>query len=353
MNPMDLVLARNFNMWNYAASISDEKTALVAAKAWLLMPNADRRSLCPHCREPMSVEVRADFKVGFRWRCRRRSCTGGVISPSTNTFFEKSKLSVLKTMRLIFHFFRRDLVTVAARDVGVEVKTAIQIYHYLREVCEVAEAHDRGLIGGTDDVVEVDETHLYTNKYHRGRLLHRQTWSFGCISRLTKNVHVELIADKSRQTLDAIIQANVKPGTFIMSDMHRAYLGVDTRLGMRGHATVNHSIQFVNGTIDTAVNPTLGTPVAGSSDVRVKVHTNTIERQWLELKRHCRSCRSTRRLKWYMGEYMYRQNILKTLPSEAAMFRRLLRDIHRVYPGFRKRGIKTINCRCSPNCPRA
>ncbi|CAG4990268.1 unnamed protein product [Colias eurytheme] len=158
------------------------------------------------------------------------------------------------------------------------------------------------------------------------------------------------------ETLQPIIEANVRPGTHIMSDYHRSYLGVERRLGMGGHYRVNHSVEFVNGTVDIPVNTALGQQVPEILDdptmVRVKVHTNTIERQWLEIKRHCRTCRSVQRLKWYMGEYMYRQNILKSLPSDAARFRRLLRDIHRVYPGVGRRGIRSENCRCSPNCPR-
>lgn len=254
---------------------------------------------------------------------------------------------MLSTLRLILHFFRNDKVSQAARDVGVSRKTAVQVYHYLREVFEVAEAHDRQMLGGSNDVVEVDETHLYSNKYHRGRLLQRQTWVFGCISRITKKIHVELIPDKTRQTLDPIVVANVRPGTFIMSDMHRAYRGIDLRLNMGGHYVVNHSTNFVAGTVDIPVYPSLGEPVAtGAPNVNVKIHTNTIERQWLELKRHCRTCRSQRRLKWYMGEFMYRKNILRNLNSDAARFRRFIRDIHRVYPGPGKRGIRIINCRC-------
>lgn len=340
MNPLDLILARNFNIWNYA-TINSRERAVAAAQAWLLLPTRTPR--CSRCRNLMHRENRSDNDAGFRWRCRRNGCNI-IVSPLKNTFFEKSHLSILKTLRLIYHFFVKDDVTRAAIEVGVSRKSAIQIYHFLREVCEITESHDRQMIGGQGDIVEVDETHLFTNKYHRGRLLQRQTWSFGCISRLTKKIHVELIQDKSRPTLDAIINANVRPSSYIMSDMHRAYHGVDLRLNMAGHSTVNHRQQFVAGTIDIPVDLALGSQVGNLT--RVKIHTNNIERQWRELKKHTRSCRSQQRLKWYMGEYMYRHNILRPLPSDAARFRRLLRDIHRVYPGYRKRGIRLSNCRC-------
>ena len=218
MDPFSVILDRNFSLWNYAAAISSEERAIEAAKRWLLIPSETPR--CPSCRRPMNSERNRDYKLGFRWRCRRAGCNV-IRSPLKGTFFERSNVSILNTLILLLHFFRQDKVSQAARDVGVTRKTAIQIYHYLREVCEVAEAHDREMIGG-DDIVEVDETHLFTKKYHRGRLLQRQTWSFGCISRLTKKIHVE--PNKNRATLDKIIQDNVRPDSYIMSDQHRSYM---------------------------------------------------------------------------------------------------------------------------------
>lgn len=126
----------------------------------------------------------------------------------------------------------------------------------------MTETHDRQMLEGDFDVVEVDETHLYTNKYHRGRLLRRQIWSFGCLSRLTGDIHVELIihqtSNKTRQILDDIIAQNVQQGSYVMSDMHRAYLGVHFQLNTGKHYTVNQRIQFVNGTVDIPVDYRFG-----------------------------------------------------------------------------------------------
>uniref|UniRef100_A0A2H1VVA2 SFRICE_031219 n=1 Tax=Spodoptera frugiperda TaxID=7108 RepID=A0A2H1VVA2_SPOFR len=177
MNPLELILARNFNLWNYACAIPNEETAVAAAKAWLLIPTRTPR--CPTCRGPMSREAKDSYKLKYRLRC-----------------------------------WRRDKVSQAAKDVGVTKKTAIQAYHYLREVCEVVEAHDREMLEST-----------------------------------------------------------------------------------RG----------AGGTVDIPVDASLGVPAPGGN-AKVKILTNTLERQWLELKRHCPTCRSQRRLKWYMGEYMEKRN---------------------------------------------
>lgn len=96
----------------------------------------------------------------------------------------------------------------------------------------MTEVLDREIVGGPDDIVDVDETHMFTNKYYRG--LPRQTWSFSCMSRLTKKAHMELIPTKNVQTLDSVA-AHRQPGSYIMSEMHRAYQGIQLRLNMAGH----------------------------------------------------------------------------------------------------------------------
>lgn len=91
MDALQLILARNFNIWNYAAVISNEERAVEAARSWLLLPN--RVARCPNCRQMMNVEQRSDYKINFRWRCRRQGCNK-TASPTSNTFFDKSQCSV-------------------------------------------------------------------------------------------------------------------------------------------------------------------------------------------------------------------------------------------------------------------
>lgn len=94
-------------------------------------------------------------------------------------------------MRLAFHFVVGDKACYAARAVGISKVTVIDFYSFLREVQYLVQDYDFvpiGWGGGVDDVIEVDETHLFTAKYGRGRVpaLRQAFWVFGCISRLTK-----------------------------------------------------------------------------------------------------------------------------------------------------------------------
>lgn len=102
-----------------------------------------------------------------------------------------------------------------------------------------------------------------------------------------------------------------------MSDYHRSYVNVHMRLGMKGHGRVNHKRRFVEGTMDIpGVSPMLGITVPNSPGVRrVKVHTNAIERAWRDMKNYFRTCSSLRQAPKYVGEYLYRRNILRRCPT--------------------------------------
>lgn len=122
MDPLQLILARYFNIWNFACAIRDEETAVAAAKAWLLIPARTPR--CPICRGNMSREPKLSYKLKYRLRCWRCAREGrpSIRSPLKNTFFERSHVSVLDTLRLMLHFLRKDKVSQAAVDVGVTKK---------------------------------------------------------------------------------------------------------------------------------------------------------------------------------------------------------------------------------------
>lgn len=337
--------------WNLAPYLATEQTAIDLAQEWGLIP---REVACPSCCMNMGQEVHMSSKLGYRYRCRRQQCGDIRVSPLKNTFFDKMHVSVQQTMQLMYHFFTQQKVRFAAEETGVTRKTAIQVFHYLREVMNVAEHHDATQIGGPRDVVEVDQTHLFTQKYHRGRRLRHQVWCFGIISRSSGRVYIEEIDDKTRPTLDGIMRAHIRPGSYLMSDYHRSYINCDYRLMMRGHGRVNHRRRFVEGTVEVpGIRPRLGHPVRGTRNVRVKVHTNKIERVWRELKAALRTCRRRRAVPRYIGEFLYRKNILNRLQTKTEMFLRFMRDIARVYPGPNNigRGMRNRACQCRVCAP--
>jgi hypothetical protein len=192
----------------------------------------------------------------------------------------------------------------------------------------------------------VDESHLFTRKYHRGRRLRHQFWVFGGISRLTRKRFVVQIKDKRRATLFPLMQEHIAQGTYIMTDDLLSYRGCPA-LGFTGHSSVTHARMFVGRRRARipAGNPALG--FAGAGFVRAKVHTSTLERSWRFLKSFLRTCRRPRMIPNYIGEYLYRTNVIRDVPGGFGhQLLHFLYDVGRVYPGLTGNPIQTEDCEC-------
>jgi len=247
-------------------------------------------------------------------------------------------------------------VTKASYHCQVSNHTAIEFYQKMREICFITVQHDKFQIGGSDDIVEVDETHMYTRKYHVGRLLQqRQVWVFGGKSRKTGDSFVVQIENKRKDTLWPLMQEYISQDTFIMSDGHRSYRNCNV-LGFKGHAWVNHRQNFVRPGREFIINihhtlrgVNVGQRRGQVQDKWVKVHTNIVERHWKELKRHVRTVTADDSIEMFLAEFMYRHNILRKLEVKGQQFKRIMEDIRRVYPGLGSVGIKADDCQCT-NC---
>ena len=105
--------------------------------------------------------------------------------------------------------------------------------------------------------------------------------------------YMELVPDRTAQTLLPIIQAHTQSGTIVWSDEWRAYRRVSTLSTVQCHQTVNHSVEFVS-------------PQG--------VHTQAIESYWARAKyklKKMKGC-SEEQLPSYLDEFMWRERKGKT-----------------------------------------
>ena len=92
----------------------------------------------------------------YRWRCPVSTCRK-TRSLRDGSFFEKSKLSLQKWL----HWWCREYpVTDASQEAKVTETTAIQAYHYFRDICSWRLLnHDSPLmLGGPGVEVQIDES---------------------------------------------------------------------------------------------------------------------------------------------------------------------------------------------------
>uniref|UniRef100_A0A914DN83 ISXO2-like transposase domain-containing protein n=1 Tax=Acrobeloides nanus TaxID=290746 RepID=A0A914DN83_9BILA len=115
---------------------------------------------------------------------------------------------------------------------------------------------------------------------------------FGAIERGSGRAFMKLVNQRDAATLLPIIQDFVRHGTTIMSDLWRAYGGIQALPQGYQHLTVNHSVNFVD-------------PDTG-------VHTQNIENTWMRFKKklkksHGLNTANADRYSDYLQEFMWRQ----------------------------------------------
>jgi len=152
-----------------------------------------------------------------------------------------------------------------------------------REICHI-EYHSEAKIGGHGNIVQIDESHLFTRKYHVGRILHsEQCWIFGGIDE-DGHIFLEQVGRRSAEVLTSVLIKNVEEGSIIFSDSWSGYCHLIEHFE---HYQVNHSENFVN-------------PLDGTN-------TQKIEATWSILKRLLRKngTRNVDNIDYYLAEFIF------------------------------------------------
>ena len=112
---------------------------------------------CTHCQKDKTWTKDETKGDGFFWRCptcRKKT------SIRHGSFFSKSKLTLPTCVELLFCWAANVPVTHIRSYCGarVSVKTAIDFYNFLREVCSSQLLGEPILFGGPGVIVQIDES---------------------------------------------------------------------------------------------------------------------------------------------------------------------------------------------------
>ena len=210
----------------------------------------------------------------FTFRCHQVQCTPPVPRWQRSIFYQTYFHGARMKKGAIFHFLylwaQRSTNKMMIQQIGWSPNTVVDWKTYTRDLCAVAMKHCNYAIGGPGIEVQIDESKFGKRKYNKGRRI-EGCWVFGGIERIWNGnrwvagrFFAVPVSSRDRSTLWPIIQKYIRPGSRIISDMWKAYEGLQG-YNAYDHATVNHSVTYV--------------------DSETGVHTNLIESLWGTLKR--------------------------------------------------------------------
>lgn len=166
------------------------------------------------------------------WRCQRARTIDGVKVPckfkrtlKSITWMNDSRLSLeiigkLLTFYLLLPPPHQQFIQ---SELHISKSTVVDWSMRIREAeLSWCLENTSQVIGGPGTIVEVDEAKFGRRKYNRGRAVEGD-WVFGGVQRGTKAIFLEVVPDRTQETLMEIIHRRILQGTTIITDGWRAY----------------------------------------------------------------------------------------------------------------------------------
>ena len=130
-----------------------------------VIPNSTRKD-CIFCRNEKCIVLRKTSKQIIPYTLQCLQCNKGVIVAKI-MWFEVGYITIKQSLGLIYLWLHDITGCNAADELGVTRKTVYDYYGYCREVCYVIVTNSDNVIGGEGKIMQIDDSHIYTRKYHR------------------------------------------------------------------------------------------------------------------------------------------------------------------------------------------
>lgn len=177
-----------------------------------------------YCCQARCREVKGNSSDQLEFKClicdRRQSI-------HANSIFANIHIPLRHLLLLVYFFAVKTPVMFVSQYLGRHVgrKAIGKFFKKLRHVMSQHLNRNPIVLGGPNCIVEIDETLIGgVRKFHRGYFRGSgQKWVIGMIDRNTRKAYIEMVPNRTRDTLFPIIQDHILPNSIIHSDEAPVY----------------------------------------------------------------------------------------------------------------------------------
>lgn len=123
------------------------------------------RRICPKCNRECSLKTRRNVPEKYAWRCTK--CTK-FTSIKVGSFFEKFKLPIITVLEVIDYWAKERKQVDMSESLKISKPILVKICHYLRNLCSIDLDKENFRCGGSQKIVEIDESVFNKVKYKKG-----------------------------------------------------------------------------------------------------------------------------------------------------------------------------------------
>jgi transposase-like protein len=278
------------NLLQFQNKFTDEQACIdfLSTKRW-----GENNAICPHCKSnnfckhsSRAIYTCLDCKKQFTARI--------------GTIFEDSRLPLFKWFLAIYlaTSIKKGISSIQlSKFISTTQKTAWFVLQRIREVM-------KDDFNQFDGITEIDEAYLggrEENKHKNKKGLKDKMVIVGMVNRNTQQVKTFKIASAEKENLLPKVNIYNKNGSTIITDTLHAYKDLKNNYN---HETIKHSV---------------GEYVRKENNKAYKIHTNSIEGFWSQLKRGIYGVyhwASVKHIQKYCNEFSFRYNNRKITDFE-------------------------------------
>ena len=240
-----------------------------------------------------------NLKSGKDFKC---ACCLKVFSYKVGSIFEDSKIQIKKWYTAVYlHTANKKGISSIqlSKRIGVTQKTAWFMLHRIRSVLDNGSGGNNGMFGGINEIDKVCLGGVEKNRHasiKRETAIKEKTVVVGMVNRENDEVSLQKLESTHSYELSETIVEKVEMGSTMITDGFSAY---EHLKHFCKHETVNHSA---------------GEYVKEDTKSAFKIHTNTIEGMFSQLKRTILGAYhwfSNKHMQRYLNEIIFRYSTRK------------------------------------------